>query len=123
MDQFQDSSASTLGDKSSCIPKDAGAKKYMRQKVLIKVSLKEYEKKKAMKVVSAVKGVSSVSWDSNHETLTVVGEGIDAVLMVKRLRKIAFATIISIDSVEPAKENIEKDRKQTIKPPLYAFPR
>ncbi|XP_070679683.1 uncharacterized protein [Malus domestica] len=123
MDQFQDSSASTLGDKSSCIPKDAGAKKYMRQKVLIKVSLKEYEKKKAMKVVSAVKGVSSVSWDSNHQTLTVVGEGIDAVLMVKKLRKIAFATIISIDSVEPAKENIEKDRKQTIKPPLYAFPR
>ncbi|TQD96400.1 hypothetical protein C1H46_017895 [Malus baccata] len=150
MDQFQDSSASTLGDKSSCIPKDAGAKygsgayptltwslsfnfpldnpvkstqKNMRQKVLIKVSLKEYEKKKAMKVVSAVKGVSSVSWDSNHQTLTVVGEGIDAVLMVKRLRKIAFANVISIDSVEPAKENIEKDRKQTIKPPLYAFPR
>ncbi|CAN6578831.1 unnamed protein product [Malus baccata var. baccata] len=126
MDQFQDSSASTLGDKSSCIPKDAGTMSPLdnpvksRKKVVFKASFNEHKKKEALKAVSDIEGVDSIGWTSQNQRLTVVGQELDPVLILVRLRKIASNA--EILSVGRAKEWIKRDRKQTIQPHHAHYP-
>ncbi|KAG6742247.1 hypothetical protein POTOM_055537 [Populus tomentosa] len=64
----------------------------------------EKSKKKAMKMVSGLSGVDSVSINMKDKKLTVVG-GIDPVSIVRVLRKICHTEIISVG---PAKEPEKK---------------
>ncbi|KAK3189172.1 hypothetical protein Dsin_028733 [Dipteronia sinensis] len=56
-------------------------------------------KKKAMKAVSRLSGVESVSINSDNQKFTAIGAGIDAVLVVSKLRKIFCTEILSVGPV------------------------
>ncbi|KAI5329288.1 hypothetical protein L3X38_028685 [Prunus dulcis] len=102
MAHFHDSSASTARDRSSYVSRDVGTKfplgnpvkstqTYMQQKLELKVSADDKTMKKVMKAVSAIKGVSSISWDAKNQKLTVVGQ-LDPALIAIKLRKIVSKT-------------------------------
>ncbi|GLJ10205.1 hypothetical protein SUGI_0124060 [Cryptomeria japonica] len=62
----------------------------------------EKSKRKALKVIAAVKGVDSVAVDMEKQKMTVIGEA-DPVNVTSRLRKSGFC-LAELLSVEPTKE-------------------
>ncbi|XP_010537144.1 PREDICTED: uncharacterized protein LOC104811951 [Tarenaya hassleriana] len=64
-------------------------------------------KQKALLTVCGFHGVESISVDMKDKKLTVVGD-IDSVIIVKKLRKICHATILTVG---PAKEPEKKPDK------------
>ncbi|KAL2324574.1 hypothetical protein Fmac_023632 [Flemingia macrophylla] len=78
------------------------------KKVVLKVELQdEKTKKKAMKRVSNVSGVESVSMDMKDQKLTLIGD-MDPVVVVEKLKKLCHTYIVSVG---PAKEEKDKDKK------------
>ncbi|KAI5017592.1 hypothetical protein ZWY2020_042480 [Hordeum vulgare] len=78
----------------------------MSKKIVVKLELNSgKDKQKAMKAVSALVGIDSLSVDMATRKMTVIGM-VDPVDVVSKLRK---AWSASIDSVGPAKEPEKKD--------------
>ncbi|KAL9412347.1 hypothetical protein AB3S75_045886 [Citrus x aurantiifolia] len=81
------------------------------------------EKKKAMKTVSGLAGVDSISMDMKEQKLTVIGD-IDPVSIVSKLRKLCHTEILSVGPAkepekkkeEPKKEEAKKDDKKKDEP-------
>ncbi|MED6118321.1 hypothetical protein PIB30_001550 [Stylosanthes scabra] len=64
-------------------------------------------KQKAMKAVSGIQGVASVSMDTAEKKLTLTGD-IDPIYVAGKLRKCCHTEIISVG---PAKEEKEEENK------------
>ncbi|KAL7108396.1 hypothetical protein ACP275_06G109900 [Erythranthe tilingii] len=81
----------------------------MAQKVVMKVLTMTDEKtrQKAIQAAADVLGVDSIAADMKEQKVTVVGE-MDAVAVVKKMKKVGKVDILSIG---PAKEDKKPDQK------------
>ncbi|KAJ6369433.1 hypothetical protein OIU76_027789 [Salix suchowensis] len=76
----------------------------------------EKAKKKAMKTVSGLPGVDSVSIEMKDKKMTVTGD-IDAVHIVAKLRKLCHTDIITVGPAkEPEKKKDEPEKKDPADP-------
>ena len=83
------------------------------KKVVLKLEVyNEKSKKKAMKAVSGLEGLDSISMDMKDKKLTVTGN-IDPVDLVERLRKLCRTEIVSVG---PAKEEKKKEEPKKEEP-------
>ncbi|KAL9237346.1 hypothetical protein vseg_011906 [Gypsophila vaccaria] len=102
------------------------------KKVVLKLDVyDEKSKRKAMRMVSSLSGLDSLSMDMKEKKLTLIGD-IDPVIIVSKLRKVYETELISVGPVkEPEKKKDEpkkaepKDQAQmkaNIVYPLYNYP-
>ncbi|KAL9324031.1 hypothetical protein ACSQ67_008888 [Phaseolus vulgaris] len=82
------------------------------EKIVLKVELYDDKiKKKAMKTVSGISGVESVSVDMKDQKMTVTGD-VDSVKVAIKLKKFCHADILSVG---PAKEEKKPDPRKHLK--------
>ncbi|XP_073127670.1 heavy metal-associated isoprenylated plant protein 39 [Henckelia pumila] len=82
----------------------------MAQKVVLKVltMTDEKTKQKAIEAAADIFGVDSIAADLKDQKLTVIGE-MDAVAVVKKLKKVGKVDIVSVG---PAKEEKKEEAKK-----------
>ncbi|KAI3879355.1 hypothetical protein MKX03_011206 [Papaver bracteatum] len=83
------------------------------QKIIVSLDLHDDNrcKQKAMKSVSGISGVDSVSIDMKDKKLTVIGD-VDAVVIVKKLRRHCHTTIVSVGPAKEPEKKKEEPKKQ-----------
>ncbi|KAK4438974.1 Disease resistance protein Pik-1 [Sesamum alatum] len=106
----------------------------MKQKIVIKVSMNdEKSRSKALKVSVCASGVESAALTGvGKDQVELVGEGIDAVELTRRLRKnVAYAELVSVGEVKKeeaaAAPKVEAPNPQpavvwTYAPPYDGYP-
>ncbi|MGI4406644.1 cation transporter, partial [Klebsiella pneumoniae] len=82
----------------------------MAQKLVLKVMTMtdDKTKQKAIEAAADIYGVDSIAADLKDQKLTVIGE-MDAVAVVKKLKKVGKVDIISVG---PAKEEKKEEKKE-----------
>ncbi|KAL2547567.1 HMA domain-containing protein [Forsythia ovata] len=77
---------------------------------LLKLHVEESKRIQAMKAIAKLPGTEFIAWDAKEMKLIVIGNGIDAVLMVSKLRKTyGYTEVISIGAAKvPEEEENEK---------------
>ncbi|KAG8381331.1 hypothetical protein BUALT_Bualt06G0111300 [Buddleja alternifolia] len=76
----------------------------------------EKTKQKAIEAAADIYGVDSIAADMKDQKLTVIGE-MDAVAVVKKLKKVGKVDIISVGPAkEEKKEEKKEDKKEDKKP-------
>ncbi|KAL1818696.1 hypothetical protein ACET3Z_013565 [Daucus carota] len=74
----------------------------MLRKIVLKIEADDTKKRsRATRTLAVIAGVESISWNPEGKTLTVIGDGIDTIELVKKLRKICYTELLSVG---PAKE-------------------
>ncbi|GLJ10198.1 hypothetical protein SUGI_0123870 [Cryptomeria japonica] len=82
------------------------------KKIVLKVAIEnESSKKKALKQVTGVYGVDSVSVDMKEKKMTVIGD-VDPVHLTCKLRKLGFADLLSVGSAKEEKKEGEKKEEK-----------
>ncbi|XP_042474174.1 heavy metal-associated isoprenylated plant protein 39-like [Zingiber officinale] len=83
------------------------------KKLVLKLELRdEKDKKKAMKAISGLPGIDSISIDMKDQKLTITGT-IDPITVVAKLRKSRHAELLSVG---PAKEEKKKEEPKKEEP-------
>ncbi|CAA2981598.1 heavy metal-associated isoprenylated plant protein 39-like isoform X2 [Olea europaea var. sylvestris] len=82
----------------------------MAQKVVLKVltMTDDKTKQKAIEAAADIHGVDSIAANLQEQKLTVIGE-MDAVAVVKKLKKVAPVDLLSVG---PAKEEKKEEKKE-----------
>ncbi|RZC57158.1 hypothetical protein C5167_004464, partial [Papaver somniferum] len=87
-------------------------KHHHHTKIIVSLELHDDRcKQKAMRSVSGISGVDSVSIDIKDKKLTVIGD-VDAILIVKKLRRHCHTTIVSIGSAKEPEKKKEEPKKE-----------
>ncbi|CAH8313471.1 unnamed protein product [Eruca vesicaria subsp. sativa] len=91
------------------------------QKSVLQLSYHEERiRKKVLATVSRFSGVTSIAMDDKTGKMTVVGE-VDVPRIVKKLRKICEADIVTVEVVKPPEKKPDEPKKPEA-PVTYPFP-
>ncbi|MCL7028006.1 hypothetical protein MKW94_025899 [Papaver nudicaule] len=81
------------------------------QKIIVSLDLHDDRcKQKAMRSVTGISGVDSISVDMKGKKLTVIGD-VDATLIVKKLRRHCHTTIVSVGPAKEPEKKKEEPKK------------
>ncbi|KAI0488798.1 hypothetical protein KFK09_028637 [Dendrobium nobile] len=92
-----------------------------KQKVVLKLSMENNKQRsKALKCVTKLHGIVSVSADDDK--ITVVGEGIDSVKLATMLRKkMGFVELVMVTPEKEEKPVVEAKNIQPLVQPIYYY--